>query len=74
MTNENMQKEMIEYLQEKLTRFEEMLRKNEVSPNYYRESEINRAMDGLIACKEMVECLIGQPVNLQKDGKVTVGF
>ena len=28
----------------------------------------------MIACKNMVECLIGEPVNLQKDGKVTVGF
>ena len=26
------------------------------------------------ACKDMVEELIGLPVNLQKDGKVTVGF
>ena len=31
-------------------------------------------MHGMIACKNMVECLIGEPVNLQKDGKVTVGF
>ena len=31
-------------------------------------------MHAMIACKEMVECLIGEPVNLQKDGKVTVGF
>lgn len=29
---------------------------------------------GVIACKEMVEALIKAPVNLQKDGKVTVGF
>lgn len=29
---------------------------------------------GMIACKEMVECLIEEPVNLQCDGKVTVGF
>ena len=28
----------------------------------------------MIACKEMVEALIGLPVNLGKDGKVTVGF
>ena len=28
----------------------------------------------MCACKDMVEELIGLPVNLQKDGKVTVGF
>lgn len=28
----------------------------------------------MIACKEMVETLIREPVNLQIDGKVTVGF
>ena len=31
-------------------------------------------IDAMIACKEMVECMIGLPVNIQKDGKVTVGF
>lgn len=31
-------------------------------------------MHAMIACKGMVENLIGMPVNLQKDGKVTVGF
>ena len=28
----------------------------------------------MIACKEMVENLIGLPVNLKKDGRVTVGY
>lgn len=31
-------------------------------------------LDAMIACKEMVESLIGEPVNLQSDGKVTTGF
>lgn len=31
-------------------------------------------MDKLIACKEMAETLIGKPINLQMDGRVTVGF
>lgn len=31
-------------------------------------------IDAMIACKEMTETLIGEPVNLRKDGKVTVGF
>ena len=31
-------------------------------------------LDAMIACKEMVEALIQEPVNLQKDGNVTTGF
>ena len=31
-------------------------------------------MHAMISCKNMVEGLIGMPVNLQLDGKVTVGF
>lgn len=70
MTND-MEQKMINYLQHKLTKFQEMLEKK---GDYYRESEIARAMDEMLACKEMVECLIQKPVNLQKNGKVTVGF
>lgn len=33
-----------------------------------------KKLDAMIACKCMVETLIGMPVNLQMDGKVTVGF
>ena len=35
---------------------------------------VEEKLDAMIACKEMVEALIHEPVNLQKDGKVTVGF
>jgi hypothetical protein len=35
---------------------------------------VEKKLDAMIACKEMVEALIGEPVNLQQDGKVTVGF
>ena len=35
---------------------------------------VNKKFDAMIACKEMVEAMIGMPVNLQKDGRVTVGF
>ena len=35
---------------------------------------VKKKMDALIACKQMVEAVIQEPVNLQKDGKVTVGF
>ena len=31
-------------------------------------------LDAMIACKEMVESLIEEPVNLGLDGKVTIGF
>ena len=31
-------------------------------------------LDRLVACKDFAEALIGKPVNLQMDGKVTVGF
>ena len=31
-------------------------------------------MHAMISCKNMVEGLIGMPVNLQRNGKVTVGF
>lgn len=35
---------------------------------------VQKKLDAMIACKSMVETLIKMPVNLQKDGKVTVGF
>lgn len=35
---------------------------------------VKKDMDRLLACKSMVETLIGQPVNLTLDGTVTVGF
>lgn len=35
---------------------------------------VKKKMDALIACKQMVEAVIQEPVNLQKDGKVTVGL
>lgn len=33
-----------------------------------------KKLDAMIACKEMVESLIKKPVNLGRDGKITVGF
>lgn len=35
---------------------------------------VAKKMIGLLACKEMVERLIGCPVNLGLDGKVTLGL
>lgn len=35
---------------------------------------VMKKLDAMIACKEMVESFIQKPVNLQQNGKVTVGF
>lgn len=64
-----MKEQMIQYLQEMLTSFNEELEK------YGKDDRIvNKKFDAMIACKEMAETLIGEPVNLRKDGTVTVGF
>ena len=60
--------QMIAYLQERMNRVKEMERKG------YPEELIVKAIDEMISCKEMVETLICEPVNLQQDGRVTVGF
>ena len=61
--------DMIEYLQAMLTRFQSDMNK------YGKDDRIvEKEFDDMIACKEMVEDLVGEPINLQKDGKVTVGF
>ena len=59
---------MIAYLQEMMDRF--MADKQK----YGMDEATIQKLDEMIACKEMVEALICEPVNLQKDGKVTVGF
>ena len=35
---------------------------------------VEHKLDAMIACKEMAESIIGQPVNLKLDGTVTIGF
>ena len=63
-----MEEKMISYLQEEFTRFKEEFAK------YGREDRmVEKMFDTMIANKEMVETLIGKPVNLGKDGKVTIG-
>lgn len=61
--------QMISYLQAKLTKFQV-----EVEKYGMEDRVVEELFDEMIACKEMVECLIQMPVNLQMDGKVTVGF
>lgn len=59
---------LIDYLQAKMDDFKDCEAK-------WGEDRITiKKLDSLIACKEMVEAIIRQPVNLQKDGKVTIGF
>ena len=61
--------QLINYLQHKLDKF---MQSNERYGMDDRETI--RLFDEMIACKEMVEAVICAPVNLQKDGKVTIGF
>ena len=64
-----MKEQMINYLQQMLDKFTDEMER------YGKDDRIvEKRFDDMIACKEMVEALIGEPVNLQKDGKVTVGF
>lgn len=61
--------ELISYLQSEMDNFMEEKRK------FGAEDRIVlKKLDALIANKEMVEALIREPVNLGKDGQVTVGF
>lgn len=62
-------RQLLSYLKAKLTRFQAELEK------YGPEDRgVQRLMDEMLACKEMAEVVIGAPVNLQMDGKVTIGF
>lgn len=60
--------DLLKYLQSQMDDFKE----NEKKFGFDRETKSK--CDAMIACKEMVEALIEKPVNLRKDGKVTVGF
>ena len=60
---------LLEYLQELMDEY------MEDRQQFGKDDRIvQKRLNGMIACKEMVEALIRQPVNLQKNGKVTVGF
>lgn len=63
------QEQMINYLQQMMDRVQ-----NEIKRYGADDRMVEHRIDAMIACKEMVEAFIQQPVNLQKDGKVTVGF
>ncbi len=60
--------DLVNYLQSQMDDFKE----SEKQFGFDRVTESK--MHAMIACKEMVEALINYPVNLGKDGKVTLGF
>lgn len=62
------QEVMIKYLQSLMDNFKAQ------EERYGMSEYLEHKLDNMITCKEMVEALIGQPVNLQKDGKVTIGL
>lgn len=64
-----MKEQMINYLQGMMDHF-----KREEARWGIQDRTVQEKLDAMIACKEMVEALIGEPVNLGVDGKVTVGF
>lgn len=64
-----MEKKMIAYLQSMMDDF-----KKEEAIYGIEDRSVENILDCMIACKDMVEALIGKPVNLGIDGKVTVGF
>ena len=64
-----MEEKMIAYLQGMLDRFMEENNKYGMEDRY-----VKSLFHDMLACKNMVEALICEPVNLGKDGRVTVGF
>ena len=64
-----MREQMINYLQSMMNDF-----KKEEAKYGITDRIVMKKLDAMIACKEMTEALIGEPVNLGIDGKVTVGF
>ena len=69
MNNNISTEAMIQYLQSMLDDFE-------VNRKRYGDDDriVNKKFDAMIACKNMVEELIQEPVNIRQDGKVTIGF
>ena len=60
---------MIDYLQQMMDDVKEE------DARFGKEDRVVRSkIEAMIACKEMVEAFIMEPVNLGLNGKVTVGF
>jgi len=60
--------QLVDYLQMMMNDFKEREAK------YGMNDYTRKCMLDMIACKEMVEYFSDEPVNLQKDGIVTLGF
>ena len=63
------QETMLNYLQMMLTAW-----KLDVDRYGRSDRQVQKDLDRMCACKSMVETLIGVPVNLEINGRVTVGF
>ena len=60
---------LINYLQQMMDKVQDEIKR------YGKDDRIvSKRIDDMIACKEMVEAFIQEPVNLGLDGRVTVGF
>ena len=60
---------MINYLQQMMDKVQEEIKK------YGKDNRmVEKRINDMIACKEMVEAFICEPVTVGLDGKVTVGF
>lgn len=59
---------MIAHLQRKLNRVKR------IENHGLSEKLLDAAVDDMISCKEVIEALIGEQVNCQKDGRVTLGM
>ena len=64
-----MKEQMIAYLQSMMDDF-----KKEEAKYGITSPMVQETLSNMIACKEMAEALIGEPVNLGLNGIVTVGF
>lgn len=64
-----MKEQLIQYLQSQMDDFQKEKERYGMD-----DRMVIKKFDAMIACKEMAEALIGEPVNLGMDGKVTVGF
>lgn len=69
MLNEVKSEAMINYLQCMLDDF-----MAEEKRYGFSDRIVQKKMNAMLACAEMVENMIGVPVNMQMDGKVTLGF
>ena len=60
---------MLNYLQQMMDKVQ-----TDIAKFGKEDRMVGHRIDAMIACKEMVEAFIQEPVNLGLDGKVTVGF